>query len=86
MAGHLAVIFHHQELNCLLVLYVDDFKMAGPSENLPKAWASIEAAIDIGEPEAYNLRLPKEAHPFAFAFEAKSSVAAQRRTQDREKP
>ena len=87
-------IFHHHELNCLLVVYVDDFKMAGPSENLPKAWASIKAAVDIGEPEAYdryfgcmhrefaNLRLPKEARPFAFAFEAKSSVVAQHRTQD----
>ena len=73
-------IFHHQELNCLLVVYVDDFKMAGPSENLPTAWATVKAAVDIGEPEAYdryfccmhkefaNIRLPKEAHPFAFAL------------------
>ena len=57
--------------------------MAGPSENLPKAWATVKAAVDIGEPEAYdryfgcmhkefaNIRLPKEAHLFAFAFEAK---------------
>ena len=44
-------IFHHQELNCLLVVYVDDFKMAGPAENLPKAWATVKAAVDIGEPE-----------------------------------
>ena len=81
-------IFHHQELNCLLVVCVDDFKMAGPSENLPKACATVKAAVDIGEPEAYdryfgcmhkefaNIRLPKEAHPFAFAFEAESSVVA----------
>ena len=87
-------IFHHQELNCLLVVYVDDFKMAGPAANLPKAWATVKAAVDIGEPEAYdryfgcmhkefaNIRLPKEAHPFAFVFDAKSSAAAQHRTQD----
>ena len=29
-------IFHHQELNCLLVVYVHDFKMAGPSANMEK--------------------------------------------------
>ena len=69
-------IFHHEELNCPPVVYLDDFKMAGPSVNLPKAWASIKAAVDIGEPEAYdryfgcmhrefaNLGLAKEAHPF----------------------
>jgi len=49
-------IFHHQELNCLLgVVYVDDFKMAGPSANMEKAWASIKAAVNIGDPaEPYD--------------------------------
>ena len=89
-------IFHHQELNCLLVVYVDDFKMAGPSANMEKARASIKAAVNIGDPEPYDryfgcmhrefekkiLRLPSQAHPFAFAFEAKKSAAAQHRTQD----
>ena len=85
-------IFHHQELNCLLVVYVDDFKLAGPTENLSRAWESIRKAVHIDEPEPYdryfgcmhkefhNLRLPKEAHPFAFAFDAKSATAAQHRT------
>ena len=88
------LIFHHQELSCLLVLYVDDFKMAGPTANMEKAWASIKAAVNIGDPEPYdryfgcmhrefqNIRLPSQAHPFAFAFEAKKSAAAQHRTQD----
>ena len=87
-------IFHHQELNCLLVVHVGNFKMAGPTENMAKAWASIRSAVDIGEPEPYDryfgcmhrefqsIWLPKEAHPFAFAFEAKTSAAAQHRTQD----
>ena len=87
-------IFHHQELNCLLVVYVDDFKMAGPTANLEKAWASVKAAVNIGDPEPYDryfgcmhrefqsIRLPSQAHPFAFAFEAKKSAAAQHRTQD----
>ena len=47
-------IFHHQEYNCLLVVYVDDFKMVGPSDNMAKAWASIKNAVDIGEPEPYD--------------------------------
>ena len=47
-------IFHHQELNCLLVVYVDDFKMAGPSANMEKGWASIKAAVNIGDPEPYD--------------------------------
>ena len=87
-------IFHHQELNCLLVVYVDDFKMAGPTANMEKAWASIKAAVNIGDPEPYdryfgcmhrefqNIQLPSQAHPFAFAFEAKKSAAAQHRTKD----
>ena len=77
-------IFHHQEYNCLLVVYVDDFKMAWPSENMAKAWASIKKAVDIGEPEPYDryfgcmqrefqdIHVPKEADPFAFAFDAKT--------------
>ena len=73
-------IFHHQELNCLLgVVYVDDFKMAGPSANMEKAWASIKAAVNIGDPVRTGC---SSAHPFAFAFDAKKSAAAQHRTQD----
>jgi len=34
-------------------VHVDDFKMAGPSANLEKAWASIKAAVNIGHPEPY---------------------------------
>ena len=87
-------IFQHQEVSCLLVVYVDDFKVAGPSANMEKAWASIKAAVSIGDPEPYdryfgcthrefeNIRLPSSAHPFAFAFGAKKSAAAQHRTQD----
>jgi len=75
-------------------VYADDFKMAGPTANLEKAWKSIRDAVNIGDPEPYdcyfgcmhrefeNIRLPKEAHPFAFAFDAKTSAAAQHRTQD----
>ena len=47
-------IFYHSKLNCMLVVYVDDFKLAGPSENMDKAWASIRQAVNIGEPEPYD--------------------------------
>ena len=50
--------------------------------------------VDIGDPDAYdryfgcthrefqNIRLPSQAHPFAFAFEAKKSAVAQHRAHD----
>ena len=32
----------------MLVVYVDDFKLAGPTENMEKALASIRPAANIG--------------------------------------
>ena len=77
-------MFYHQELRLLLVVYVDDFKLAGPKEHLSKGWELIKSAVDIGEPEAYDryfgchhkefsqVRLPKSAHPFAHVFDPKA--------------
>ena len=31
-------VFFHPELRLLLVVYVDDFKMAGPTETILKGW------------------------------------------------
>ena len=31
-------MYFHDELKLLLVIYVDDLKLAGPSENLAKGW------------------------------------------------
>ena len=42
--------FWRPELEVLLILYVDDFKLAGPTHNLPKAWAKIRSRINTGEP------------------------------------
>ena len=47
-------IFYHSELSCMLIVYVDDFKLAGPTENMEKAWASIKRAVNIGDPEPYD--------------------------------
>ena len=86
-------IFYHAEYNCMLVVYVDDFKLAGPTENMDKAWASIKRAVNIGDPEPYdryfgcqhvefnNVTLPRKAHPFAHVFD--SQAAAATRTQHR---
>ena len=73
----------------MLVVYVDDFKLAGPSENMDKAWASIKRAVNIGDPEPYDryfgcqhvefngVKLPSKAHPFAHVFDSQSAAGAQ---------
>ena len=35
--------FFHKQLQVYLVVYVDDFKMAGPVASLPKAWKLIRS-------------------------------------------
>jgi hypothetical protein len=89
-------IFYHAEYNCILAVYVDDFKLAGPTENMEKACASIKRAVNIGDPEPYdryfgcqhvefnNVTLPRKAHPFANVFDSQAAAAArtQHRTND----
>ena len=78
-------IFYHPELELLLVIYVDDFKMAGPQGNLKKGWANISSVIDMDPPEAFGryfgchhseqvqAKLPRSAHPFAYVFDKKDT-------------
>ena len=47
-------ILYHAEYNCMLVVYVDDFKLTGPTENMDKAWASIRRAVNMRGPEPYD--------------------------------
>ena len=82
-------IFYHPDLELLLVIYVDDFKMAGPQGNLKKGWADISSVIDMGPPEAFGeqvqAKLPRSAHPFAYVFDKKDAplaAAAARRSED----
>ena len=42
--------FYHGGLRLLLVVYVDDFKMAGPTANLAKGWELIRKKITTDEP------------------------------------
>ena len=43
-------VFFHPELKLLLVVYVDDFKMSGPKENMSKGWSLIASKIDMDTP------------------------------------
>ena len=43
-------VFWHETLKLLLVVYVDDFKLAGPAENVPKGWDLIGGLRENGEP------------------------------------
>ena len=49
--------FYHERLNCMLAVYVDDFKMGGPVKNLPKAWKLITDVIMMEKPTAAHLYL-----------------------------
>ena len=42
--------FWHSELGLYLVVYVDDFKMAGPSGNLAKGWSLIRKGVSTELP------------------------------------
>ena len=43
-------VYFHKKLKLLLVIYVDDLKMAGPTQNLKEGWSLLRQAIEI-EPE-----------------------------------
>jgi len=38
-------------------VYIDDFKMADPAENVPKAWAATRSKIKNEDPEPFGLFL-----------------------------
>ena len=50
-------VYFHQELRVLLVLYLDDFKMAGPRQGLTKAWSLIRQKIKVEDPTPFGLFL-----------------------------
>ena len=37
----------HKKLKLLLVIYVDDLKLAGPEENLTKGWEMLRSKLNI---------------------------------------
>ena len=73
-------VFYHPTLKLLLAVYVDDFKMAGPKENLAKGWELIGSRIDMDTPTpigrylgcehlSQSSSLGKADHPFAHVFD-----------------
>ena len=47
----------HRELSLLLSVYVDDSKMAGPSENLDTGWKLILGVVEVDPPQPLTLYL-----------------------------
>jgi hypothetical protein len=43
--------YWHEELRLMLIIYVDDFKMSGPTENLARGWDLIRQGIVLDPPE-----------------------------------
>ena len=46
--------FWHDKLKLLLVVYVDDFKMSGPKNNLSEGWRAIRRGIVTDDPKPVN--------------------------------
>ena len=44
-------MFWHPKLKLLLGVYVNDFKMSGPSKNIDEGWKLISSQIDMDTPE-----------------------------------
>ena len=44
--------YWHKTYNCLLTVYVDDFKLAGPEQNMETVWQSIRERIAMDPPTA----------------------------------
>ena len=44
-------VYWHKELKLVLMVYVDDFKMSGPTENLAKGWQIIRSSIKTDDPQ-----------------------------------
>ena len=49
--------YFHPQLRLFLVVYVDDFKMAGPKDNLDKGWSLIRKGLDIEPPTPIGVYL-----------------------------
>ena len=46
--------YFHNELKLMLIIYVDDFKLAGPVENMERGWELLREGIKIGKPEVID--------------------------------
>ena len=40
----------HRKMQLFLSVYVDDMKMAGETQNMPKMWATLRKNVDLDDP------------------------------------
>ena len=52
-----ASCFYHKELDLLLSVYVDEYKLAGPKDNLSKGWSRDTQHLELDPPQPLNLYL-----------------------------
>ena len=88
-------IFYHPKLDLLLTVYVDDLKMAGPTENIKKGWESIQSVVVIDDPEPFGryfgcehreegpIMLKETDHPFSHIFSKKNASVARHKSEKR---
>ena len=69
-------MFWHPRLKLLLSIYVDDFKMAGPKENLAEGWALLRQGIDMEDPATPTLYLGCEQSMHELTLPSGSKVKA----------
>ena len=50
LGGEWPSCYFHPRLNLFLVIYVDDFKMSGPADNLAKGWDLLRQGLQIDLP------------------------------------
>jgi hypothetical protein len=57
--------YWHEKLRLHLVVYVDDFKMAGPKENMTEGWRLIQKGVNMGKVESVGLYLGCNHKPYS---------------------
>ena len=50
-------VYWHEKLRLLFAVYVDDFKLSGPKDNLRVGWDMIRNTIQMEDPKPANLYL-----------------------------
>ena len=70
ISGGWRSVFWHPADAAMLVVYVDDFRMAGPATVLPKLWKAIRDNIKLSDPETNGKFLGCECTVFEHEFPA----------------
>ena len=63
--------YWHEELRCFLVVYVDDFKLSGPKDNLAEAWKLLRKRLTMDDPEPVGRYLGCQHEPGEVVVDGK---------------